>query len=86
MISDWIAVAIARSILDSTYVIPRILGRSDTLCLFFPPTVPDFDRREHFGVKEDVVFFVLNLKDRRAVLVIAAVSVVPLMCASDGAA
>ena len=46
----------------------------------------DRDRREHLGVKDDAVFFVLDLFDRRAVLIAATGLVVPVMCACREAA
>lgn len=39
----------------------------------------DGDGREHLGVKDDPVLFVLDLLDLRAVFVIAAVLIVPLV-------
>lgn len=79
MLSLSIALPVRAIKLDSTDMIPTIFGRSETFACRFPPVILERDRLEHLGVKDDVVRLVVDLDDRRAVFVIAAVLVVPLM-------
>ena len=58
-------------------MIVAVLGRS---CRnVFPVLRLDGDGSEHLGVKDDSVLFVLDLLDLRAVFVVAAVIIVPLV-------
>lgn len=55
-------------------------------CNALPLVRFDLDRLEHLGMKDDTVFLVFDLFDRRAVLIAATGLVVPVMCACREAA